>query len=232
MIELKNVTKYFQTNQGKNYTMKNVNLVIPSNVNIAILGRNGTGKTTLMRMLGKIEFPNKGRIISSKSFSWPMGLGAGFVSSMTGRSNVKFVCRLYGKNKEEMAEIIEAVKEFSELGKYFDMPIRTYSSGMNARLSFGLSLMFDFDYLLMDETLSVGDANFKKKSEEALKAKIDKCSIILVSHSMPTLRRLCDVGIVVHEGKLEYFPQIGDAIDAYNRINAVVKEPKTNGDNP
>jgi capsular polysaccharide transport system ATP-binding protein len=92
--------------------------------------------------------------------------------------------------------------------------------------------MFDFDYLLMDETLSVGDANFKKKSEEALKAKIEKCSIILVSHSMPTLRRLCDVGILVHEGELTYFPKIGDAIDAYNKINKVSKALKPTGVKP
>lgn len=223
MIALKNVSKYFQTTTGKNYTLRDVTLTIPSHTNVGILGRNGAGKTTLMRMLGKIEFPNKGTISSPYSFSWPLGLSGGFVGNMSGRANVKFVCRLYGKNKKEMAEIIEAVKAFSELGKYFDMPIHTYSSGMNSRLNFGLSLMFDFDYLLIDETLSVGDAKFQKKSKEALRNKIETCSIVLVSHSMPTLRELCDAGILVHEGKLEYFPKISDAIDAYMLINAISK---------
>ncbi|MDQ7085947.1 MAG: ABC transporter ATP-binding protein [Sulfurovum sp.] len=219
MIELKNVSKYFQTKTGKNYTLRNVNLIIPSHTNVGIVGRNGAGKTTLMRMLGQIEFPNKGSIISSHSFSWPMGLSAGFINKMSARANIKFVCRLYGKNTQEILEIIEAVDDFSELGKYFDMPIYTYSSGMKARLNFGLSLMFDFDYLLIDETLSVGDARFQTKSKEALLKKIDSCSIILVSHNMKTLRDLCEAGVVIHEGKLEYFPNIADAIDAYHFIN-------------
>jgi len=219
MIELKNVTKYFMTKKGKNYILNDVSFTIPSGVNIGILGRNGTGKSTIMRMLGKIEFPNKGSITSSNSFSWPLGLGGGFVGNMTARANVKFVCRLFGRNHKEMNEIIEFVKEFSELKDYFDMPIKTYSSGMKGRLGFGLSLAFDFDYMLIDETLSVGDARFKKKSKEALLKKIEKCNILLVSHDMNTLRELCEAGIVVNNGKLNYFENIEDAITEYAEIN-------------
>jgi len=223
MIELKDVTKYFQTKNGKNYILKDVTFSIPSDVNIGILGRNGTGKSTLMRMLGQIEFPNNGKITSNKSFSWPLGLSGGFVGNMTGKANVKFVCRLYGKNSDEIKDIIQFVKEFSELGNYFDMPIRTYSSGMKGRLSFGLSLAFDFDYMLIDETLSVGDARFKKKSKEALLKKIENCNILLVSHDMNTLRELCESGIVVDKGKMYYFDKIEDAIIEYNEINKKVK---------
>jgi len=219
MIELKNVTKYFMTKKGKNYILNDVSFTIPSGVNIGILGRNGTGKSTIMRMLGKIEFPNKGTIESKNSFSWPLGLGGGFVGNMTARANVKFVCRLYGKSYQEMNEIIEFVKEFSELKDYFDMPIKTYSSGMKGRLGFGLSLAFDFDYMLIDETLSVGDARFKKKSKEALIKKIEKCNILLVSHDMNTLRELCEAGIVVNNGKMSYFENIEDAINEYAEIN-------------
>jgi len=223
MIELKDVTKYFQTKNGKNYILKDVTFSIPSDVNIGILGRNGTGKSTLMRMLGQIEFPNNGKITSTKSFSWPLGLSGGFVGNMTGKANVKFVCRLYGKNSDEIKDIIQFVKDFSELGNYFDMPIRTYSSGMKGRLSFGLSLAFDFDYMLIDETLSVGDARFKKKSKEALLKKIENCNILLVSHDMNTLRELCESGIVVDKGKMYYFDKIEDAIIEYNEINKKVK---------
>ena len=219
MIELKNVTKYFQTKQGKKYILKDMSITIPSNTNIGILGRNGAGKSTIMRMLGHIEFPNKGTIHSNHTFSWPLGLGGGFVGNMTGKANVKFVCRLYGRTDKQMQEIIDYTKEFSELGNYYDMPIKTYSSGMKGRLSFGLSLAFDFDYMLIDETLSVGDARFKKKSKDALMKKIENCNILLVSHDMNTLKELCDAGIVVNNGKMTYFENIKDAIDEYTEIN-------------
>jgi len=218
MIELKNVTKYFRTNQGKKYILQNASLTLPDG-NIGILGRNGTGKSTLMRMLGRIDFPNEGKITSPNSFSWPLGLGGGFVGSMTGKANVKFVCGLYGKNHEETKKIISFVRDFAELGNYFEMPIKTYSSGMKGRLSFGLSLSFDFDYMLIDETLSVGDARFKVKAKEALLKKIENCHILLVSHDMNTLRELCQSGLLVHEGQLEYYEDISGAIERYNEIN-------------
>jgi len=219
MIELQNVTKYFRTTKGKKYILKDVSFSIPSDVNVGILGKNGAGKSTLMKMLGQIEFPSHGKIISDKTFSWVMGVGGGFQNNMTGRANVKFVCRIYGKSKEEINRAIEFVKEFSELEDYFEMPIRTYSSGMKSRLTFGLSLAFDFDYLLIDETLSVGDARFRKKSKEALMKKIESCSVLLVSHDMGTLRDICDVGIVSNNAQLDFFDDINDAIKMYETIN-------------
>jgi len=219
MIELTNVSKWFKTKQGRKYILNNVSLSIPSGKNIGILGKNGTGKSTIMRMLGQIEFPNDGTIKSNKSFSWPLGLSGGFVGNMTGKANIKFVCRLYGKSNDEIKKTIAFVRDFSELDDYFDMPIRTYSSGMKSRLSFGLSLYFNFDYLLIDETLSVGDARFRKKSKEALLKKIENCNVLLVSHDMGTLRDICDVGIVVNDGKMYYFDNINSAIDEYMLIN-------------
>jgi len=219
MIELQNVSKLFMTKAGKNYILKDTTFSIPSGVNIGILGRNGAGKSTIMKMLGQIEFPNEGKIVSDKSFSWVMGVGGGFQGNMTGRANVKFVCRIYGRSKEEIEKSIEFVKEFSELGDYFEMPIKTYSSGMRSRLTFGLSLAFDFDYLLIDETLSVGDARFKKKSKEALMKKIESCNVLLVSHDMKTLEEICDAGIVVDNGTMKYYEDIKDAIIEYAEIN-------------
>ena len=176
-----------------------------------------------MKMLGQIEFPNEGRIVSDKSFSWVMGVAGGFQGNMTGRANVKFVCRIYGQNKQKIDDAINFVKEFSELDDYFEMPIKTYSSGMKSRLTFGLSLAFDFDYLLIDETLSVGDARFKKKSKEALLKKIERCNVLLVSHDMGTLREICDAGIVVDNGKMSYYEDIEDAIKEYAEINKRAK---------
>jgi len=221
MILLDNVTKFFKTDGEKKYILKNVSFKIPGDVNVGILGRNGTGKSTLLRMLGGIDFPTSGTITSNKSFSWPMGLGGGFQGSMTGRQNVKFVCRIYGKSEAEIKRIMDEVAAFSELGDYFDMPIKIYSSGMKGRLSFGLSLAFDFDYLIIDETLSTGDENFKKKAKAALEKKIESCNVLLVSHSMADLKKICDAGIVVHDGKLEYFDRVEDAIAAYHTLNAV-----------
>jgi len=218
MIELRNVTKYFRTEEGRKYILDDVTMTLPDG-NIGILGRNGAGKSTLIRMLGKIEFPQKGRIASAQSFSWPLALSAGFVGNMTGKANVKFICNLYNKSPEETREIIRFVDEFSELGEYFTMPIRTYSSGMRGRLNFGTSLAFDFDYLLIDEALSTGDASFQEKAKEMLDKKVNQSNILLVSHSMPTLKEMCHIGLLVHEGKLHYFDHIDDAVEMYEEIN-------------
>ncbi len=219
MIELQNVSKYFNTKSGRHYILKDTTFSIPSGKNIGILGRNGAGKSTIMKMLGQIEFPSSGKIVSDKTFSWVMGVAGGFQNNMTGRANVKFVCRIYGRSDEEIESAINFVKEFSELGKYFEMPIKTYSSGMKSRLTFGLSLAFDFDYLLIDETLSVGDARFRKKSKEALMKKIESCNVLLVSHDMKTLEDICDAGIVIDSGRMSYYEDIKEAIEKYVEIN-------------
>jgi capsular polysaccharide transport system ATP-binding protein len=218
MIHLKNVTKYFNTKNSRKYILKNVTIDIPDG-NIGILGRNGAGKSTLMRMLGGIEFPNSGTITSNHSFSWPLGLGGGFVGSMSGKANIKFVCNLYGKSIKETREIISYVRDFAELGDYFEMPIKTYSSGMKSRLGFGLSLAFDFDYMIIDETLSVGDAKFKQKAKDALKKKIETCNVILVSHDMKTLKEMCHTGLLVHNEELKFFKDIKEGIKVYTEIN-------------
>lgn len=222
MIELHNVTKYFRVNEYKKYILKDVNITLPDS-NIGILGRNGAGKSTLMRMLGKIEFPSQGTIFSKNSFSWPLGLGGGFVGNMSAKDNIKFVCKLYGKNEKEIKDIISSVREFSEIGKYFDMPINTYSSGMRGRVGFGLSLSFDFDYMIIDETLSVGDASFKDKAKKALRKKIKSCHVLLVSHDMQTLRDICQSGLLVDNGELFYYEDINEAISHYNKINKAGK---------
>uniref|UniRef100_A0A914Y2L4 ABC transporter domain-containing protein n=1 Tax=Panagrolaimus superbus TaxID=310955 RepID=A0A914Y2L4_9BILA len=145
-----------------------LNLEIPSGKSVAFIGRNGAGKSTLLRMIGGIDRPDSGKIITNKTISWPVGLAGGFQGSLTGRENVKFVARLYAK-QEELKEKIEFVEEFAELGKYFDMPIKTYSSGMRSRLGFGLSMAFKFDYYIVDEVTAVGDARFKEKCAQLFK---------------------------------------------------------------
>ena len=219
MISLHDVTKYYKTLGENKYILKNVTLEIPSGKNIGILGRNGMGKSTLLKMLAGIDFPNSGEISSPNSFSWVMALSKGLQPAMSGRQNVKFICRLYGKSEKQIHSICNYVKEFSEVGDYFEMPIELYSSGMKSRLSFALSMAFDFDYLIIDEILSVGDASFQEKSKKALRHKMRQCNILIVSHSMETLKEFCDAGLVVHNGELYYHDQIDEAIRYYFDLN-------------
>lgn len=221
MIWLENVTKYYLNGEEKHYILRDETMLIPDGVNVGILGRNGAGKSTLLRLLGGIDFPNSGRVTSDKQFSWPMGLSGGFQGSMTGRQNARFVCRVYGESPEAVERLVEEVEAFAELGEYFDLPIKSYSSGMRSRLGFGLSLVFDFDYLLIDETLSVGDTHFRTKAKKALQAKMEASNFLMVSHAMPTLREMCDAGIIVSDGALHYYDDISDAISEYERINTV-----------
>jgi capsular polysaccharide transport system ATP-binding protein len=130
---------------------------------------------------------------------------------------------LYGKTEQETKDIIASVRDFSQIDKYFDMPISTYSSGMKGRVGFGLSLSFDFDYMIIDETLSVGDASFKEKAKKALREKIKTCHVLLVSHDMQTLRDICQSGLLVDEGELFYYEDINEAISHYNKINKAGK---------
>ncbi|MBC0557713.1 ABC transporter ATP-binding protein [Escherichia coli] len=215
MIKIDNLTKSYRTPTGRHYVFKDLNLEIPSGKSVAFIGRNGAGKSTLLRMIGGIDRPDSGKIITNKTISWPVGLAGGFQGSLTGRENVKFVARLYAK-QEELKEKIEFVEEFAELGKYFDMPIKTYSSGMRSRLGFGLSMAFKFDYYIVDEVTAVGDARFKEKCAQLFKERHKESSFLMVSHSLNSLKEFCDVAIYISDRKyVSYFDCLDTAISSY-----------------
>lgn len=218
MIHLDNVTKFYEVKGEKKYIFKNVSLTIPTGKSLGIIGRNGAGKSTFLRMLGGIDFPNSGKIESDVNFSWPLGLSGGFQGSLTGRENARFVCMFYGKSKKEVNDALDFIDDFSELGNYFDMPIKTYSNGMRSRLNFSLSMAFEFDCYLIDEVLSVGDKNFKKKCADKLDEIREKSTVLLVNHGMEPLRKMCDSGVLLENGELFYFENINDAIAAYQKI--------------
>lgn len=217
MIILDHVTKFYRVRGFKHYVLRDVTYQFNSGVSIGILGKNGAGKSTLLRMLGGIEYPNLGKIRITGSVSWPVALNAGFLPNLSAKDNVKFVCRLYGKTGIEARKIVDYVKEFADIGEHFEVPMRSYSSGMKGRVNFGLSMAFDFDYFLVDEVTGVGDPSFKQKAKDAFNKKRRQSAMIMVSHDMKTLRETSDIGIYLHDGKIDVFEDLEDAIKLYQQ---------------
>ncbi|WP_226662985.1 ABC transporter ATP-binding protein [Microbulbifer aggregans] len=215
MIELRNLTKSFRTPAGRKVLFRDVNAIFPEGKNIGILGRNGAGKSTLLKLMGGIDYPDSGAVITDQRISWPMGLSGGFQGSMTGRENAAFICGIHGIWGAEKRKVLDRVQEFAEIGSYFDAPVKTYSSGMRSRLAFGLSISVDFDYYLVDEVMSVGDAHFKHKCEQVIAEKRKTSNFIIVAHSMATLKKNCDVGIYLGPSGLQIFDTVQEAIDLY-----------------
>jgi capsular polysaccharide transport system ATP-binding protein len=180
------------------------------------MGVNGAGKSTTMRLIAGTELPNAGRIRRGARISWPLGFAGGFHPAMTGRENVKFVARIYGA---DVRKTIDFVEDFSEIGDYIDVPVKTYSSGMMARLSFGLSMAIDFECYLVDEITSVGDARFQARCQETFAERRKRSNVIMVSHSMQTIKDYCDRGGVIVDGQIMMFRNVDLAIEAYNRLN-------------
>ena len=215
MIVIKELTKSYTTPKGRHYVFKKLNAVLPSNKSIALLGKNGAGKSTLLRIIGGMDYPDSGKVLTDKTISWPVALSGGFQGSLTARQNVRFVARLYVKTWEEIERIVQYVEEFAEIGKYFDMPMKSYSSGMRSRIGFGLSMAFNFDYYLLDEVGAVGDASFRKKSQKLLDDLKENSNIIMVSHDLHDLTRNCDVAFLVRDGQAEYFDNVEEAVEVY-----------------
>lgn len=219
MIKIENLTKsYLHHKAGRKYVFNDLSFTIPSGKNVAIIGKNGAGKSTLMNLLAKVDSPDSGRIITDQSISWPVGLSGGFQGSLSARENVKFIARTQGFRGLEMQEKVRFVEEFAEIGDYFDLPTKTYSSGMKGRVAFGLSLAFDFDYYIVDEAMSVGDAHFKKKASDAFKAKVGQANIILVTHGMTQVRTMCDLVIVLDRGKATIYEDVEEGIKVYQNL--------------
>lgn len=216
MIRLENITKYYPSKLGKQYVFENLDFEIPSGHNIGILGSNGAGKSTLFRLLAGSEYPNKGRIITDLSLSWPVALTTGIHQQMTGRENTRFIGKINGIADLDKYE--HRVRAFAELGKKFDLPVRSYSSGMKPRLAFACSIAIDFDVYLIDEVTSVGDAKFRRKAKEALLERSEKANVIMVSHEMAEIRQFCDSAIVLHKGELTFYNDLEQGIEQYQAL--------------
>lgn len=202
MISLQNLTKTFSVNGVLHTVLDDVCANFPPRQSIALLGRNGAGKSSLLKIIAGTAKPTSGRIEKQGSVSWPVGFAGSFNGDLSGSQNVKFIARIYGVDTAHLTQFVE---NFAELGKHFHLPFRTYSSGMRSRLAFGVSMGVQFDTYLVDEVTSVGDAAFKDKSEAMLNERLERSGAIVVSHSMPLLKRLCTSAAVLENGHLSIF---------------------------
>ncbi|MGP3699878.1 ABC transporter ATP-binding protein [Rhodobacter sp. NSM] len=215
MIQLFGVNKSYILNNTCKTVARDLNFTFPSGKSIGLLGRNGAGKSSLLRMIAGTVLPDSGYIISTGTISWPVGFAGSFHPELSGAQNVRFVARLYGVDTEAM---IDFVREFAEIGEHFHLPVRSYSSGMRSRLAFGISMAVSFDTYLIDEVTAVGDAAFSAKSKAILRDRLELSGAIIVSHSMRLLKRLCTSGAVLHDGQLFYYESIDEAIEQHEAM--------------
>lgn len=218
MIRLINVSKYYSTRLGSTKVFDGVNFTIAPGERIGILGRNGAGKSTMIRLVSGAERPTSGRIERDMSVSWPLAFGGAFQGALTGVDNLRFICRIYGVDPEDK---IAFVDDFSELGIYLREPVRSYSSGMRARLAFAISMVIEFDCFLIDEIVSVGDARFHDKCNRELFEKRGDRAMIIVSHDPGYIREHCSRSAVIAGGRLHLMRSLDEAFDFYQRETAL-----------
>ncbi|WP_151720692.1 ABC transporter ATP-binding protein [Gemmobacter serpentinus] len=215
MIRFEHLSKSFALGGRRKVVIDDLSLTLPEGRSLALLGRNGAGKSTLLQMVAGTMRPSSGRIVSEGTISWPVGLGGAVHRDLTGAQNIRFIARVYGV---ETSQLIEFVRDFSELGEHFHMPVRSYSSGMRSRLTFGAAMGIRFDTYLVDEVTAVGDASFRRKSRAVFSERMKSSSAIMVSHDTRTVREFCDAGLVLERGQLHYFEDLEDAIKLHQDL--------------
>jgi capsular polysaccharide transport system ATP-binding protein len=228
MMVLENVSKNYQTRSGSRTVLEGINLIVHPGQKLGILGGNGAGKSTLIRIISGAELPSSGTVRRNMRVSWPLAFAGGFQGSLTGTDNLRFICRIYGAN---FNDALPFVKDFTELGKYLYEPVKSYSSGMRARLAFAISMAVDFDCFLIDEVIAVGDSRFHEKCYVELFEKRKDRALILVSHESHYIRTYCHNAAVLSHGKLFYFAAKDEAFAFYQYLRTQSPDfQKTSGD--
>ena len=215
MIQLENLSKAYRAGSRWNLVLDDVSATFPTGKNVGILGLNGAGKSTLLRIIGAVEPADRGRIRKDVRISWPIAFSGAIHTNLTGRENARFIARIYGQSTTEVEQFAEA---FTELGPYFDMATNTYSTGMRARLAFAISIAANFECYLVDEITSVGDMRFTLKYRRAFRERLKNASLVMVSHNPYTIREYCDVGAILHRGKLRMYETIDEAMEEYEQL--------------
>ena len=214
MIRFERLTKGFEVNGRRRVVIDNLTLTVATGRSLALLGRNGAGKSTLMSMIAGNMRPDSGRIVTDGTISWPIGQAGTMHPNMTGAQNTRFIARVYGVDTEEL---VDFVRDFAQIGPHFNMPVRTYSSGMKARLGFGLSMGIKFDTYLIDEVTAAGDASFRSRSAALFHERMSTSDAIMVNHNLNELKEFCDAALLLEDGKLQYFEDLDEAIETHKR---------------
>lgn len=212
MIVCENLHKSYRIGSGRKQVLNGIDLVIRPGEKIGLLGRNGAGKTTLIKLIGGVEMPNSGKVYRRMTCSWPLGFSGGFQGSLTGYDNARFIARIYGHDYRDVRKFVE---DFTELGGQLKMPVKTYSSGMNARLAFALSLAIEFDCYLIDEVIMVGDHNFQQKCHYELFERRSDRSLLLATHSPDFIRNFCNRAMILSGGVGTMYDDVEEALAAY-----------------
>lgn len=237
VIEIKNLTKAFKLFYDKPTTLKerlvfwnkkkadqriildDISLDIKKGEVVALIGVNGCGKSTLLKMMTKIMYPTKGTIKTKGKITSLLELGAGFHPDFTGRENIYFNASIFGLSEREIDNRLEDIIAFSELGELIDSPVRTYSSGQYMRLAFSIAINVDAEILLIDEILAVGDQHFQEKCYDKLnELKKSNMTIVIVSHGLESIKKLCTRGVWIHEGKIKMDGKIKNVVDEYVKV--------------
>lgn len=216
MITFDNVFKFYRTPRTLKIVLDHLSFQLNKGTSYGILGVNGAGKSTLMRLMAGTEMPNSGRIHRNVRVSWPLGFAGGLHHALTGRENVQFVARVY---RQDIRKAVRFVDDFAEIGAYIDAPFGTYSSGMQQRLAFGLSMAIDFDCYLIDEVMAVGDSRFQKRCQDEFDKRKQYADVVMISHVTDQIQNYCDRGVVLADGKMYFFDAIDEAIEMYKQLN-------------
>lgn len=209
------LSKSFHVGKERRLILDRINLDIKEGDKLGLLGRNGAGKSTLIKLIGGVEQPSAGKIIKGMTVSWPLAFGGAFQGSLSGHDNLRFICRVYDLDYKETLDYVEG---FAQLGKQFYDPVKTYSSGMHARLAFALSLAIEFDCYLIDEVIMVGDARFTKRCEDELFNKRSDRTLLIVSHNMDFIRSTCNRTVLIHQRKIHECSSVDEGIERYHEL--------------